>query len=62
MAAPDAVAWSGYVLLYVLWAAALAHSIRAHRKEKALEAAACEEREAAANDLPRGPFAAYCAR
>lgn len=36
--APAALSTPVYVLLYVTWAAALAYSIRAHRRERALEA------------------------
>ncbi|UPZ31421.1 sulfite exporter TauE/SafE family protein [Streptomyces sp. LRE541] len=37
VAAPSAVSAGVYVLLYALWAGALAYSIRAHRKERAGE-------------------------
>ncbi|MGI5454513.1 sulfite exporter TauE/SafE family protein [Streptomyces sp. CA-249302] len=40
-----AVATSVYVLLYAVWAAALAYSIRAHRQEKAAEVEPADERQ-----------------
>ncbi|MET7568641.1 sulfite exporter TauE/SafE family protein [Streptomyces sp. NPDC005492] len=50
--APDAVSTSVYVVLYAGWAAALAYSIRAHRREKALEART--ESESAEGRQPTG--------
>ncbi|MFD4874997.1 hypothetical protein ACFWOB_16785 [Streptomyces sp. NPDC058420] len=35
--ASGALSTSVYVVLYGMWAAALAHSVRAHRRERALE-------------------------
>jgi uncharacterized membrane protein YfcA len=44
IAAPGALSTPVYVLLYALWAAALAYSIRAYRKDRAAEPESAEER------------------
>ncbi|MFJ8104895.1 sulfite exporter TauE/SafE family protein [Streptomyces sp. NPDC096132] len=48
VAAPDSVSTLVYVVLYAAWAAAVAHSVRAHRRERAAEAPVAEREPAAA--------------
>ncbi|MFI1047333.1 sulfite exporter TauE/SafE family protein [Streptomyces griseoruber] len=48
VAAPDALSTLVYVVLYAAWAAAVTHSVRAHRRERAAGAPVAEREPAAA--------------